>query len=252
MFAIPYHMELIDTLFEELNITKGLTNVSTESAIDPWDFKVVFDMESLNITLRSLQAGDETHLLRFGEYLSAKSKELFCPYPWNDRSELQKSIKQAVDNCLQKTDASYLAIVDDKPAGHFFLWKAGGNPHSKQYYLDIPELGIGLADAYHGKGLGSIFMKTLNCIAKSLDKDAIELTTAMTNDAGFSLYQREGYIYTGVIRNPLEVDVTRAISGEVSATKYREERQMVLVLKEDKTTEIMQYLRLKREDMQKN
>jgi ribosomal protein S18 acetylase RimI-like enzyme len=213
----------------------------------PWDFTLRFDTKhTQNIIIRNIEEGDEQHLLEFKEKLSAKSQDLFCPYPWNDEKKLRERLTAAVRNSINKIDASYIVIADTDIAGHFFLWKAGNNPHSKQYGVEIPELGIAIRDDYHGKGLGTMCMRILESVARYLKRDAIELTTAMNNDAGWNLYLREGYEFKGIIKNPLEIDVTSAINHAVNIDKYREERQMVLILNKEKYENINKYLASKR------
>ena len=48
------------------------------------------------------------------------------------------------------------------------------------------------------------------------------------------------------IYHPLEVDVTAATAGDIQASKYRDEWQMVYVVNEQKTEAIENYLDLKR------
>jgi RimJ/RimL family protein N-acetyltransferase len=133
------------------------------------------------------------------------------------------------------------------PVAHFFLWKAGGNPHSWQYRLQVPELGVAVADECQARGLGSLAVRILQAVAGDLGADAIELTTAMTNKGGWTTYRRCGFEYVGMIRIPLGVDVTAALAGEVHASRFREERQMVYVLRKDRREQVLDYLRLKRE-----
>jgi len=149
---------------------------------------------------------------------------------------------------VERIDASYLIEgVGDEVIGHFFLWKAGGNPHSQQYQVQVPELGVAIVDEFQGRGLGSLSVRILNAVARDLRADAIELTTALNNEAGWNTYQSCGYQYTGIINNPLGVDVTAVFSGEVQATRYKPERQMVCVLNEKKRHDVMDYLAMKRE-----
>ncbi len=49
-----------------------------------------------------------------------------------------------------------------------------------------------------------------------------------------------------MIYHPLEVDVTAVTAGDIQASKYRDEWQMVYVVNEQKTEAIENYLDLKR------
>ncbi len=79
---------------------------------------------------------------------------------------------------------------EDAIIGHSFLWKFGH---------DIPELGIAIADEFHGKKLGHLSMQTLIGAAKAAGRKGIELTTNPKNGAGFHLYQKMGFQYVGDI-----------------------------------------------------
>ena len=92
---------------------------------------------------------------------------------------------------------------------------AGGNSHSRAYGVELPELGVALADVYQGRGLGGLAVRLLQSIARSLDADGIELNRRADQDPAGRRYQRAGFVYTGIVRNPLEVDVTAATAGVV-------------------------------------
>ena len=89
-------------------------------------------------------------------------------------------------------------------------------------------------------------LRVLLAMAHHLGADAVELTTALSNEMGRQLYLNAGFKCTGVIYHPLEVDVTAATAGDIQATKYRDEWQMVYVVNEQKTEVIENYLALKR------
>jgi len=132
------------------------------------------------------------------------------------------------------------------PVGEFFLWKAGGNPDSRIYGLELPELGIGFVDAYHGRGLGGLCTRFLTIVAEYLKADGIELTTALDNEPGFRTYLNAGYEYVGDIANPLEVDVTSVLGEQTGAARWRAERQMVRVINPSRRAALLDYLTEKR------
>lgn len=204
------------------------------------------DGEVLNV--RSLKAGDAEILKKFGLQLSNASKILFCPYPWEDQSKLSLALGKAVEKALSGIDSSYLIFNPQiEPVGHFFLWKAGGNPLSKKFGVEVPELGVAIADSYQGKGLGYFAVEFLKKIAADTQSDAIELTTAPANQGGSNTYAKSGFEYVGNILNPLEVDVTEAAEGKTVAQKYRAEKQMVYIINPDKKKGVLEYLKYKRE-----
>ncbi len=213
------------------------------NAPDCWQVDGRFRLVDGHYRLRNLSLGDEENLCRFGQQLGEHSREMFCPYPWSDAEACTQAFRRAVAQSLKKIDASYLLEHEGNPFGHFFLWKAGGNPLSQRTGLEIPELGVAIADSYQEKGFGGLAVRILQTVAVSLKADAIELTTAATNDAGWQAYQRAGFEYVGMIRIPLEVDVTAADLGHVTATRFRTERHMVYLISTAKRDDVMRFLK---------
>jgi len=185
--------------------------------VNPWGMNISFlsGAEGSALMIRNITQDDVVLLESFKHELSDRSRELFCPYPWDDPDKLREAITAAVRKSIE--------------------------------FKDIPELGVAIADSYQGKGLGFLAVRILQEVAKNLKKDAIELTTALSNHGGWSTYLKAGFIYTGDIKNPLEVDATLAVLGQVSTERYRQERQMVCIINRKKQQEIMSYLELKRE-----
>ena len=216
-------------------------------APDCWHLAISFELAGQGeFRMRNLREGDAPCLVAFGKQLSEASRDLFCPYPWGDPNRLEPALTQAISNATNRIDASYLLEHDCNPIGQFFLWKAGANPHSLQHDLEVSELGIAVADAYQGRGLGGLMLRVLLALAHHLGADAVELTTALSNEMGRKLYLNAGFKCTGVIYHPLEVDVTAATAGDIQATKYRDEWQMVCVVNKQETEAIENYLALKR------
>ncbi|MFA6293658.1 MAG: GNAT family N-acetyltransferase [Victivallales bacterium] len=213
-----------------------------------WNLKISCDLTGLpGLCIRSLQDGDLPLLQEFGAKLGPASKDLFCPYPWNDPETLPAAFQKAIQNSRARIDASYLIeSAGHGVIGHFFLWKAGGNPHSREYQVEVPELGVAIADGFQGKGLGWLSVRILQAVATDLHADAIELTTAFANDAGWKTYQRCGFQHIGDINTPLGVDVTAALTDGVTASSYRVERQMLYMISEENRERVLSYLETKR------
>jgi hypothetical protein len=68
----------------------------------------------------------------------------------------------------------------------------------------------------------------------------------MENDAGWAAYRSAGFRHIGTIRTPLGVDVTAATLGQVTATHFRDERQMVWIHRADREDRILAALARKR------
>ncbi|MHB9130729.1 MAG: GNAT family N-acetyltransferase [Armatimonadota bacterium] len=218
-------------------------------APDCWSVEIAFTTrEKGSFTVRNLREGDVPAMREFGAGLGPVAKHLFCPYPWQEEEKLDGAFLATIAQSVQQVDASYLLWHEGAVIGHFFLWKAGGNPHSQMHGVEVPELGVAVIDRYQGQGFGGLSVRVLQAVAESLGADAVELTTEMGNDAGWQTYQRAGFVYTGIIRNPLDVDVTAVAAGEAVATRYREERQMVYLINSAREEAVLQYLALKRSE----
>jgi RimJ/RimL family protein N-acetyltransferase len=218
---------------------------------DIWKLDIRCDLAAFpGFCIRSLNRDDVPALQSFGDKLGPGARHLFAPYPWAEPDQLPDAFRKAIDNAVRRVDASYLMEVKDKGAiGHFFLWKAGGNAHSRKHGVQVPELGVAIGDEWQRKGLGQLAVRLLNAVARELRADAVELTTAMTNEGGWNTYRGCGYEFTGIIRNPLDVDVAAVTNGEVKATRFRDERQLVYVIDETKRRQVLDYLTLKREEV---
>lgn len=216
-------------------------------APDCWQLKVTFNMSDMGtFHIHNLRKKDLAQLHTFSAQLSPRSRELFSPYPWDNTRQCDQAFRTAITQSTAHTDASYLLTHDGLPIGHFFLWNAGGNPISQQFGLEVPELGVAIADAYQGQGFGSLTVRLLQAVAESLHADGIELTTALDNDAGWQTYLRAGFEYDGILRIPLGVNVTAVEQGAMTAENYRDERHLFYCLRTEKHEAIKHYLAQKR------
>ena len=209
------------------------------------------DLAIGGLRLRALRADDVARLLDFAVRLGERGKALFCPYPWDEPAKLPGAFAAAIAQHQRRIDAMYL--IEDGAAciAHGFLWKAGGNPHSAAHGVEVPELGVAVAEAWQGRGLGSLLVRALQGAAIDLGRDAVELTTAMENDRGWETYLSAGFVLTGIIRTPLGVDVTAATLGQVAATRWRDERQLVWMARPDRRGRVERYLAIKRDEAQR-
>ena len=232
--------------FGEHKAGRDLTDVMVAVA-DAWDVRVGFTAsDRVRFGMRNVAVTDVDWLRGLGQVLSARAKEMFCCYPWYDNDGLGSALQEAVDNAVGRVDASYVLEAAGEPAGHFFLWKGGHNEHSAEHGLEVPELGIVIADAYQGRGLGGLAVRFLVAVARALGADAVELTTDLSNEAGARTYLSVGFEEVGEIWNPQDVDVTAALAGEVKAPRWNVERQMVYLLNGGKRQAVCDYLGVKR------
>lgn len=209
--------------------------------VDPWTTATRLVVSSGEaFTIRSLRRDDAARMVTFARTgLSAKSRELFAPFNWMGTDEaLAIEFGASIVNSTTRADLHLIALdATQVVVAHAFLWSVAGA---------IPELGIAVADEWHGKGLGSSLLLLLEAHAREMNKAALELTTMASNENAFNAYVGTGYELLGIIRNPVGVDVTAAFRGEVVATRFCDERQMVLVLDEARREETLAELAEKR------
>jgi RimJ/RimL family protein N-acetyltransferase len=190
-------------------------------------------------TVRPLKPGDEEALVAFGlRGLSAESRRLFAPYSWAAPTEtLMSEFSASIANSMAKRDLHIVATASGKICAYAFLWSVSD---------EVPELGIAVADALHGRGLGRKLLALLERVCLAESKPAIELTTMQDNAAAHVLYLKAGYEDLGLIRNPLGVDVTAAFVGSVVASTFSDELHMCRILDESARARILESLAAKR------
>ena len=157
------------------------------------------------VAVRRLATGDGPALQQFNAALSEASRNLFLPHAYDDGT-----IAEIIARSEQGRDRTYIALADNTVVGYGFLW---------DFEEPVPVLGIGLADAWQGQGLGEPFMELLIRDAKIAGRDGIELTTVPENGRAFALYRKMGFEHTGDTDN---------IAGDGRVVR---ERVMFLALK---------------------
>lgn len=157
------------------------------------------------VSARRLRPGDLKALQAFDRGLSPETRHFFLPHQY-DKATLEKVVARAE----REDDVVYVLTSDSLVVGYFFLWYARRR---------VPLLGIGLADAYQGQGLGPQMMQILIDEAKRLGAEGIELTTDLRNERAFALYRSCGFRYL------------RDVDNVVGDGSIRKERCMFLALK---------------------
>ena len=135
------------------------------------------------VEVRSLAQRDRPALQQFNATLSDASRSLFLPHAYDD-----KTLVRIAERSEDGTDYTIVALVDDCIIGYAFLWDIQD---------PVPVLGIGLADAWQGQGLGHALMEHLIATAKERGASGIELTTTPKNERAFALYQKMGFKHIG-------------------------------------------------------
>ena len=139
------------------------------------------------LVVRTLRAGDATRLQRFNAGLSERSRTFFLPHAYDDAT-----VARMIERAENGGDLTYLVLAGEEMVAYFFLWEVRE---------PIPVLGIGITDAYQNQGLGRQLMEILIADARRLERDGIDLTTMLTNDRAFALYQKVGFQYIENVDN---------------------------------------------------
>jgi len=209
--------------------------------------KNVFDFPSAigPLRIRLIAPGDEEYFLQFAQSLGAESRELFAPYQWGTNGQ-KKDFQDAIAGCEAGKDLSYLMFSPPGiPVGHLALWGVERQHSLGGRNVRIPTLGICMADAFQGKGLGRIGVKFLQDRALKSGADAIELTFAPWNKRGEKLYRSLGFEDIGMLRIPLGINPATPDVDMRGVKTWREERHQVYIINPTPETAIKSYLRSK-------
>ncbi len=167
------------------------------------------------LSVDRLGADHRSALQQFNSSLSDQTRSVFLPHDYDD-----KTIARYVKRALADEDRIYVLLSKNEIVGYFFLW---------EFQSPVPLLGIGLADAYQGQGLGRQMMAILIEDARSAGCDGIELTTVPENERAFHLYEKSGFQYLDDVEN-------MAGDGRVVC-----ERRMFLPLKEGASVPVREF-----------
>jgi GNAT superfamily N-acetyltransferase len=132
-----------------------------------------------------LTADAASALQRFYNELSSGFRRLFRPMGWN---MIYADCARICHDCAQGKRFDVVLRAGQKIVGWAFL--AGMD-------RDVPSLGIGLAEAWCGKGYGRQLMERLIQEAKSRKKKGIALIHVKENEAAGALYRKCGFQVTG-------------------------------------------------------
>jgi len=137
-----------------------------------------------------LGPNDALALQQFYNNLPAHSRRLFRPIGWN---QTYGDCAKVCADCAAGRRFDIVLRAAQKIVGWAFL--AGMDK-------DTPSLGIGIADAWCGKGYGQQLMERLIAEAKNLAKKAITLIHVKENEIAANLYRKCGFQVTGERTGP--------------------------------------------------
>jgi len=167
------------------------------------------------LSVDRLDADHRSALQQFNSNLSDQTRSVFLPHDYD-----AKTIVSYVERSLADEDRVYVLLSENEIVGYFFLW---------EFQSPVPLLGIGLADAYQGQGLGRQMMTILIEDSRSTGRDGIELTTVPENDRAFQLYEKSGFQYLDDVEN---------MAGDGRVVR---ERRMFLSLKEGASVPVREF-----------
>ena len=139
--------------------------------------------EDDDVPCRPLANGDGPELQRFNAALSEATRSLFLPHAYDDAT-----LAQIIARAENGTDYAIVGLREDAIIAYAFLWDIND---------PVPVLGIGVANAFQGLGLGESLMENLIDVATANGCEGIALTTVPENKRAFALYQKMGFHHTG-------------------------------------------------------
>lgn len=143
--------------------------------------------DGARLAVRLLTAIEVEALRRFDAGLSAATRAFFLPHAYN-----LETLRGYVERNRRSEDRSYVLGAAQEVAGYFFLW---------EFDRPVPLLGLGLADAWQGRGLGGQMLRILIADARAAGCEGVELTTVTTNTRAFRLYASAGFHLLGEVEN---------------------------------------------------
>ena len=139
------------------------------------------------VSIRRLQAGDARALAEFYNGLSERSRTTFRPLGWTTTVEACAAILRG-NLPGQDTKYDLVALDDEYIVGWSFIWDLDAGE---------PTLGLGIADAYQGQGLGATLMDQVMAAARRLGLSRVYLTVVQDNHVAWGLYERRGFVRYG-------------------------------------------------------
>ena len=133
--------------------------------------------------VRRVRPGDEEALCRFYNGLSPSSIRTFRPLGTRTTGE---ACAEIVRKNLPGDERSFdlVALLENRVAGWSFVWRLDS---------DEPTFGLGVADEYHGLGLGGALMDRVMEEARRRGLDRLFLTVVEDNQVARRMYEKRGF-----------------------------------------------------------
>jgi ribosomal protein S18 acetylase RimI-like enzyme len=143
--------------------------------------------DGTRLAIRPLTVDEVGALQRFDAGLSTTTRALFLPHAYDAATLLRYAARHHSGQ-----DLILLLMRASEVAGYFFLW---------EFDQPVPLLGLGLADAWQGRGLGEPMLRHLIAVADAAGRSGLELTTVTSNTRALHLYRKVGFQPWGEVEN---------------------------------------------------
>ena len=154
------------------------------------------------VRLRTLDPGDSEALAACFAGFSAEARRVFHPHAF-DADEARARCEAAYDPerrvLVADTSGSDAAIVG---YGFWFAWRG-----------DAPLLGLGVPDAWQGRGVGPALLEALVGMARVAGKARGRLSVYKENDRALRLYGAVGFVIDGETDDGLQWTMSAVLSG---------------------------------------
>jgi len=144
-----------------------------------------------NVTIRRIEPGDAAALVAFYNALSEASHRTFQPLGYS--TTLERCSRLCADNhAAHATQRDFIALRDGEVIGWSFLW------HLDAKDPDVgPVFGLGVADAYHGQGIGSELTRHVLAWGDAQGLPYITLIVVTDNRVAEHIYEKAGFVRYG-------------------------------------------------------
>jgi len=144
----------------------------------------VFQGSMGSLIIRRVAPGDAPALARFYVGLGHEAQRAFRPM--GGAADLAACESVVRDNAPGRDIKHDLVAVNDSAiVGWCFLWSVRA---------DTPTLGLAVADAWRGRGLGSRLADRILDVARRRGKLHVQLTVVQDNERAWRLYERWGFV----------------------------------------------------------
>jgi ribosomal protein S18 acetylase RimI-like enzyme len=141
--------------------------------------------------IRRLRVGDAAALGRFYNGLSEASRRTFRPLGWHTTVDVCAKIVDA-NQTGEKYDLVAVCCSDSGTGPEIVGWSFVWDLRSEQ-----PNLGLGIADAYQGRGLGGAIIEQVLGGVRDIGLEQVYLIVVQDNHVARGLYERRGFVRYG-------------------------------------------------------